>query len=63
MHALDLARHLAGLDRVLFGTEQNLCDPGESVQQLLNINSMVDQFHVRPFNMQEIHAILGENAA
>lgn len=63
VHALDLARHLAGLDRVLFGTEQNLCDPGEGVQQLLNINTVVDQYHVPAFDMQEIRAILGANAA
>ena len=62
VYALDLARHLSGLERVMFGTEQNLCVPGEGVQQFLSINSIVDNYHVRSFDMKEIHAVLGENA-
>jgi predicted TIM-barrel fold metal-dependent hydrolase len=62
VYALDLARHLSGLGRVMFGTEQNLCEPGEMVQQLLTVNRIVDQYHVAPFDITEIHAMLGENA-
>ena len=52
-----------GLDRVLFGSEHTLCDPGIFVAEIRNINLFAERYHFPPFEEQDIRRILGENAA
>ena len=60
---LNLARDLVGLDRVLFGSEHTLCDPGIFVAEIQNINLFAERYHFLPFEDRDIRKILGENAA
>lgn len=60
---LNLARDLVGLDRVLFGSEHTLCDPGIFVSELLNLNTFAERYRHPPFDESDIRRILGENAA
>lgn len=60
---LNLARDLVGLDRVLFGSEHTLCRPGTFVAELENLNVFAERYHHPPFAEEDIHRMLGENAA
>jgi predicted TIM-barrel fold metal-dependent hydrolase len=60
---LNLARDLLGLDRVLFGSEHNLCPPGEFIKEVRNINRFAEIYRFPPFELQDIDNMVGRNAA
>ena len=60
---LGLARDVGGIDKVLFGSEHSICDPGMNVGQILNINLWADRMHYERFTDGDIAGILGLNAA
>ncbi len=60
---LDLARQLVGIDRILFGTEHTLCDPGHMIREVQNINTFAERYGPESFTTADIEKILGLNAA
>ena len=60
---LALARDVDCMDKVMFGSEHSICDPGTVVGQVRNINLWADRLYYSRFTEEDIAKILGLNAA
>lgn len=63
LRTLLTVRDLVGLDRVLFGSEQFLCDPTFYVKVFKNINQSARKLGLPEIENRDIDKILGLNAA
>lgn len=63
MAMLALARDVNCMNKVMFGTEHSICDPGTVVDQVRNINLWADRLYYARFEDGDIAKILGLNAA
>ncbi len=54
---------LIGLDRVMFGSENGLCNPSPFIRYMRNLNFYAEKYGLREIEEKDMEGILGNNAA